>query len=175
MPQALRQNSTPSSSAAAPRKMRISRGSPPLGSKADQIAGYEESEETAALAGPLTGATHLGEPEHQSDLTELRVNAELIDLRRCSWCDESTQSLKAFNLPKFLLIPLHSVHYHVHETDPTEACPGCMRRILLKYLACQIITANILWPFLVLPIYAFYFVLTFRKGHSRGDPESRKG
>jgi len=122
----------------------------------------------AAVAGPTPGTLQFEEPGHHADLSQLRVNGELIDVRRCSWCDDLTDNLKAFNLPKYALIPLFIVNYHMHETEPVEACPGCMRRILLKYLACQIITAKIVWPILVLPIYVFYFVLTFRKGHSPG-------
>jgi hypothetical protein len=51
----VRHDSTLKSSAAALRKRRVSRESPPLWSKADQLAGYDESEEMAAVAGPTPG------------------------------------------------------------------------------------------------------------------------
>jgi hypothetical protein len=166
MPQAPAHDSTLRSSASARPKSQVFRYSHPPWSEADQIAAYIESEETEADTGPTSGTLSLEEPEQEADLSQIGVNGERIDLRRCSWCDELTHRLKAFNLPKFLIIPLHHFHLHDFETERNEACPGCMRRILLKYLTCQIITANILWPVIVLPIYVFYFALTFRKGHS---------
>jgi hypothetical protein len=172
MPQAPRHESTLRSPVATRRERRVARKSPPPWSKADQLAGFDESEETAAVAGSASGTHQIEESAHQTDMSQFDVNGELIDLRRCSWCDELTQSLKAFNLPKLFFIPIPHVHYHMHETDPTEACPGCMRWVLLKYLACQIITANVLWPILVLPIYLVYFVRTFVKGHSAWGPWS---
>jgi hypothetical protein len=126
----------------------------------------DQAEETTSDASPTPGTHSFEEPEHKGDLPHTGSTDERSDLRRCSWCDESTHSLKAFNLPKFFFVPVPHFHYHIHETELNEACPGCMRWILLKYLACQIITANVLWPVLVLPFYVFYFALTFRKGHS---------
>ncbi len=154
MPQAPRHHSTLTSRAAAPPLIRVFSKSHPPWSKADQIAQSDESKETPAVISPTPGTDPFEEPEHEADSSQIELNGEQIDLRRCSWCDELTPSLKAFNLPKVFLIPI-IVHYQVFETEPNEACPGCTRWILLKYLACQIITANILWPVLVLPVYIF--------------------
>jgi hypothetical protein len=171
MPEPLQHDSILKSSAAPRRKARVSRKSPPSWSKVDRVAGSDGSDEMAAVVAMKPGIVQFETPRHQWDLVRFQINGEPIHLRRCAWCDEVTHSLKAFNLPKFLIIPVSHFHYHMYETEPTEACPRCMRTILLKYLACQIITANILWPILVLPIYAFYFVLTFRKGF-RGQHHS---
>ncbi len=165
MPQAPGHDSTLRSPAAAPPLIRVFSELPRPWSKADHLAQSDESKQTPAVASPTPGTDPFEEPEHEADLSHIGLNGEWIDLRRCSWCDELTHSLKAFNLPKLFFVPV-CVHYHIHETELNEACPGCMRWILLKYLACQIITANILWPFLVVPVYLFYFALTFHKGHS---------
>jgi hypothetical protein len=174
MPKAPAHDSTVRSPAPAQPIIRVFSESPPHWIKADQRDRLKESDETASVARPAPGTLAFEEAEHQADVYQLGPNGELIDLRRCSWCDELTHSLKAFNLPKFFLIPV-VVHYHIHETERNEACPGCMRWILLKYLACQIITANVLWPVVVLPFYVFYFALTFRMGHSPDAPGRMKG
>jgi hypothetical protein len=165
MPEPPRRNPTLGPAAALQPQKRGSSASPPFGKKADQPAAHGESDQPVPAAGPIPITGQPEEPWHQ---TNLYVNDERIDLRRCPWCDEFTHSLKAFDLPKFLIIPVHHFHYHLYETDPTEACPRCMRGFLIKFAACNLLTANVLWPVIVLPWYVYHFVLTFRKGHTPG-------
>ena len=165
MPQAHAHDSTIRSPASEQPIIRVFSESPPPWIKADQAARLDESEETPAVSGQTPDTDSFEEPKQHAVLFRIGPGDELIILRRCSWCDEFTPSLESFNLPKFFFVPV-IVHYHIFERERNEACPGCMRWIVLKYLAIQIITANVLWPFLVLPFYVFYFALTFRKGHS---------
>jgi hypothetical protein len=71
-----------------------------------------------------------------------------------------------FALPKVLC--LHFVFCLKVETEPIVACPGCMRWYITKFLLCNLITANVLWPVVSLLPSLYFLAMTFRKGHSSG-------
>jgi hypothetical protein len=57
----------------------------------------------------------------------------------------------------------------VFENEPVSACPACMRWYIAKFLLFNIVTANILWPFLSLLPSLYLFAMTIPKGHSRAS------
>jgi hypothetical protein len=88
------------------------------------------------------------------------------DLQVCHYCDKATCSLKQFELPTVLcLFPLDNP-YISFETEPLKACPGCMRWYIAKFLLCNIVTANFLWPLLSLLPSLYFLAMTIPKGHS---------
>jgi hypothetical protein len=90
------------------------------------------------------------------------------DLRFCGYCGKETGSLKDFELPAVLFVPFPYCPYISAETEPISACPACMRWYITKFLLCNIVTANVLWPVVSLLPSLYLFARTMRKGHSRG-------
>ncbi len=83
--------------------------------------------------------------------------------RPCPRCGASTDSLKAFRLPLFLLF-LGVAWSLRHGT--VVACPRCMRRELGRLTLVNLLPANILWLVLLLPWYGVSALRTFKRGHS---------
>ena len=48
------------------------------------------------------------------------------------------------------------------------ACPRCMRKVILKRTALNILPANVLWVVIVLPCHLVQLVRTLTHGHSAG-------
>jgi hypothetical protein len=90
------------------------------------------------------------------------------DLQLCHYCGKTTRSLKDFELPTVLfLLPLYIPSISL-ETEPISACQGCMRWYIAKFMLCNIVTANLLWPLFSLLPSLFLFAMTIPKGHSTG-------
>jgi hypothetical protein len=89
------------------------------------------------------------------------------DLQMCHYCGKETLSLKYFELPKVLCLIAFYVPVMSFETEPINACPSCMRCYIAKFLLCNIVTANILWPPLSLLPSLYFFAMTIPKGHSK--------
>ena len=45
-------------------------------------------------------------------------------------------------------------------------CPSCIRRAILNFALRNLITANILWPFVILPMSVVHLLRSYMKGHS---------
>ncbi len=86
------------------------------------------------------------------------------DVIPCPHCHTQTDSLKYYNMPIFLFLWVAWVSWSKDEI----ACPGCMRGKIAGYCALNIVTANILWPFIILPWTIINLLRTLTKGHSSG-------
>jgi hypothetical protein len=114
----------------------------------------------------------IGEVEHLTHpLFDPLLDGEFLDhdLQQCDYCGKATCSLKSFELPAVLcLFPLYIPSISI-EAEPIVACPGCMRWYIAKFLLCNVVTANILWPFFSLLPSLYLFAMTIPKGHSTGE------
>jgi hypothetical protein len=85
-------------------------------------------------------------------------------LLECPECDRETGALKEFHfVDEYFSIVL----YHKWTMTDCLACPRCMQLHLLKRLGVTIFTANIAWPFFLLPHYSYLLALTFVPRHSK--------
>jgi len=95
------------------------------------------------------------------------------DLQLCHYCGKPTRSLKDFEVPTVLfLLPLYIPSISL-ETEPISACQGCMRWYIAKFMLCNIVTANLLWPLFSLLPSLYLFAMTIPKGHSTGARRRR--
>lgn len=94
------------------------------------------------------------------------VALDTLDERlKCPVCGAYTHSLKLYNLPK---LDLFALFFRYHIDDVFICCPSCMRRkILLRGFTYNILTANIIWPFIVLPRMIVKLIRTTTYGHSK--------
>ena len=81
----------------------------------------------------------------------------------CPECGKSTDSLKRFVLPHFWLF---LVCYIQWQNVEYTCCPECMRKHILAKGFLHIITANFIWPIVILPWVLIQFIRTYSKGHS---------
>lgn len=83
---------------------------------------------------------------------------------RCPECGQPTDSLKRYTLPH-LWIFLYV--YLGWQNIEFTCCPHCMRKhILIKGFTYEILLANVLWPFIILPWCLVQLIRSFIKGHS---------
>ena len=82
----------------------------------------------------------------------------------CPHCNAETDSLKYYNMPIFLFLFVVWMSWSKDEL----ACPSCMRGKIAGYCALNIVTANILWPFIILPWTIINLLRSFTRGHSNG-------
>lgn len=83
----------------------------------------------------------------------------------CPECGKMTDSLKLYRLPALWVSLFVYLRY---STKGHVCCPSCMRKkILLHGFTYNIITANIYWPFLILPWSVVNLCRTYSKGHSK--------
>lgn len=82
----------------------------------------------------------------------------------CPECGKYSDSIKCYRLPDvwvFLFVYLRWA------TRGEICCPECMRKkILIHGCTYNIVSANFLWPFILLPWSVIQFIRTFSKGHS---------
>jgi len=83
----------------------------------------------------------------------------------CPECGKMTDSLKVYRLPALWI----SLFVYLRYTSKGHVCcPSCMRKkIMLHGFTYNIITANIYWPFLILPWSIVNLCRTYSKGHSK--------
>jgi hypothetical protein len=83
---------------------------------------------------------------------------------RCPECGQTSDSIKSYRMPDLLVFAwffywVRSVTYYL--------CPSCMRKTIGGKMLINIVTANLVWPFLAI-FWLVLLVLTFFKGHSKG-------
>jgi hypothetical protein len=82
---------------------------------------------------------------------------------RCPSCTAPTASLKRYTMCELLVFV--GIFAFTRRSTCTQ-CPGCMRKTILTRTAYNLITANLLWPIVVLPWHTVLFCMTYSKGHS---------
>ena len=84
---------------------------------------------------------------------------------RCPVCHEPTDSIKQYKLVRTLLFLFLFATWN---TLVATACPRCMRKVILKRTAINILPANVLWVIVVLPFHLVQLLRTLTRGHSAG-------
>lgn len=85
-------------------------------------------------------------------------------LMECPECGKMTDSLKCFILPHYTLFLFC---YAQWQNIKYICCPSCMRKhIGIKCFTYNIVAANFMWPFIVLPWGVTQLIRTGMKGHS---------
>lgn len=93
-------------------------------------------------------------------LLELREMPEWLE---CPICDKETNALKEF----LMLDEYFSLFvYHRATTITITACPRCMRLEILKRLGTMVLSSNLFWPIVPLPVFSLLLVKTVLPGHS---------
>ncbi|MBM3994745.1 MAG: hypothetical protein FJ303_11415 [Planctomycetes bacterium] len=80
----------------------------------------------------------------------------------CPQCSESTDSLKYYSVPFVLFFWIAGTWSLRNEIG----CPSCIRKSILLYGLINIVTANLLWPFIILPWTLINLARSFTSGHS---------
>jgi hypothetical protein len=81
----------------------------------------------------------------------------------CPHCDCETDSLKEYLVLETFYFVL--IFWRLERTLLT-ACPKCMRKYLFNRLFANLVTSNLLWPIVNLPLYLITTYRTFMLGHS---------
>ena len=100
-------------------------------------------------------------------LTTMEQNNYTIDNVpiNCPECGQASSAIKCYSLPHYVIF-LGIVAFWQKITF--TCCPKCMlKHIFIKCFTYNIITANILYPFLVLPWGIIYLLRNITKGHSK--------
>ncbi len=85
-------------------------------------------------------------------------------LMQCPHCGKMTDSLKVYRLPA---VCVFIGIFARLASKGHMGCPSCMRKkILLHGMTYNILTANLLWLFYILPWTIVNILRTFSKGHS---------
>lgn len=78
-------------------------------------------------------------------------------------CGTTTDSLKAYRMPTFVLFLFIGASFRSGEV---VACPSCMRKTLAKLTLKNLLPANLLWLLLLVPWYAIAALRSLTPGHS---------
>lgn len=84
---------------------------------------------------------------------------------QCPECGQYSDSIKRYTLPNYVLFLF--IYARWQEVEYT-CCPNCMRKhILTKGFTYNILMANMIWPFTILPWMLIQLIRSFTKGHSK--------
>ena len=81
----------------------------------------------------------------------------------CPKCHEPKDSVKSYTMMSFLIFILVGAWWR---TKRVVACDSCMRGELILSSCINLVTANLLSPFVLL-WHGVLFAMTFQKGHSQ--------
>lgn len=100
------------------------------------------------------------------DLSNVKPTYSMVGISvPCPECGKMTDSLKVYRLPDLWICLGVWVRY---ATKGHVCCPSCMRKkILLHGFTYNIVTANLLWPFIIMPWSIVNLFRTRSKGHSK--------
>ena len=79
----------------------------------------------------------------------------------CPMCGANTDSLKKHEFPRVTFY-LFGAAYRIEEVT---ACPYCLRRHLAMWGVISLVTTNLMWPLVVLPLLLTRFIASFLPGH----------
>jgi hypothetical protein len=80
----------------------------------------------------------------------------------CPHCRQSSDSIKRQNIMLVIFLFIGASW----QMEQVTACDKCMRQRILVNALINILSANILWPFLILPNSLYNLYLTLEPGHS---------
>lgn len=86
----------------------------------------------------------------------------------CPCCEKISGSIKCFTFTDWFFIVIGMAAQKRREI----ACPGCMRGKIMTHSIVQLLTANLLWPIVILPHCVVLLMRTFSKGHSKEVQEA---
>jgi hypothetical protein len=95
-----------------------------------------------------------------------------LTLLDCPVCGSATPQLKRVKLFQWLVFLV--VFYWVRTVVYT-ACPGCMRKALVKRTLLNLVPGNLAWLLIVLPVHGLAFFRSFAAGPSSGLVEEIGG
>lgn len=78
----------------------------------------------------------------------------------CGGCREATPSLKHYQFPWIVFL---IVTYTFH-TDAVAFCPRCLRSYMRRWAWVSLLTTNILWPLIVLPLWITRTIASYLHG-----------
>ncbi len=86
---------------------------------------------------------------------------------KCPQCGQPSENIKRTNIfSMFFLIVVAR-----WQMRTINMCDECTRQEILKNGAINILTSNILFPFIILPTSIYQYVRSHEKGHSKGVVE----
>jgi hypothetical protein len=85
------------------------------------------------------------------------------DVLPCPECGQNSNSIKRYTYLNWCAFLWFFAYW---QRKTMVACPSCMRKELGIRTAINIVLANILWPFIILPWNGILFCMTFSEGHS---------
>lgn len=83
----------------------------------------------------------------------------------CPECGQLSDSIKRYSMFDYFLFLFFAAS---HRKVTYTCCPSCMRKHIIKegIFTWKIITANLLWLFLILPWSLILLLFSYTKGHS---------
>ena len=94
-------------------------------------------------------------------LPSLLESVETHELE-CPCCGQTTQNLKFYGTATIVFMFV----YVISLTKQFTRCPKCMRRSIYKMAIINLLTANLIWPFLIAPVCFIQWIRSFYGGHS---------
>lgn len=91
---------------------------------------------------------------------EIRMSQSTVTVYPCPVCRTSTDSLKHYEFPQLLFLLFGASH----RVDRVTACPACLRQFLFRWAAVSLVTANLLWPVIVFPLFVSRLFASFMPG-----------
>lgn len=94
------------------------------------------------------------------------MKEEKVYLVKCPQCGEYSDSIKRYDIVTTLWFLWVWVRYG---TTTYTCCPHCMRKHILTegIFTWRILSGNIFWLFIMLPMSLVQLLFSFTKGHSR--------
>jgi hypothetical protein len=95
------------------------------------------------------------------------MNAPLVI---CPECHQPSDSVKCFRMGFVLFLGIGAGAQWKNE----YGCPSCMRPKIALFALINLLSANLIWPILILPMVIAHLVRSFQGGHSNAVMEQLK-
>ena len=81
----------------------------------------------------------------------------------CPHCRKPSDSVKQLRIMMLIFL---IVGFQVRAWNAV-GCSACLRQAILRNLKINVLTANVMWPFMILPFSIVQLIRAGRKGHSK--------
>jgi hypothetical protein len=81
---------------------------------------------------------------------------------KCPECGRLSDRIKSYRMGLLIFLLLFWVTYMEREAG----CPSCIRKKIASYCAINLVTANLIWPLIILPWSLVLLLDSFCAGHS---------